>query len=902
MMKTFQMTVWVLMFSVLFCGTPALAQDRLLPARGSEDLQEDGFPCALSGGCDEDIISADPTFIQVTAEGGAVMTSSSLSQSVNGLVGEILIPGHAALVRANVPIFGRAYGENFKEYRVEYGRGEDPTDWTVIETSTTPQTKNVSPDHRYLSADLSIEGNLATWDTGLKNYVYLPTHPKDHPINFKGTYTVRLVVSSLDGQTVEDRVTLHVANVIPNAWGGRVVSPDEHVTLFVPEQSMTAPFRLILIQSAAHAPIMTRKSREHIGHVYEVKEVGERFTKPAVLEMKIPEVIPNDEMARMAIYGYDDTMQKWIHLPTFQRANSEGRLLTRVKALHPFYAVMSTNSTGEGSSPLPVESSDATLVDVTNVPNFGPYLVKENFENDMGQWSNRDGEFGATVSLDESATFDGTQALKIVNAHPGGNFAVNVSTTPFDIREFPVIEFDYRMEPEVKTNFYAKVSGRWYMVGLTDDPMELKRKRVNIANIGSVPGISADDQWHTAQFNLYDMLRTKTGNVMVEELIMADWDVTGYMKLQFGHNRSGATYYIDNFMIRRELETGLRTNDETIVVDTFNQKKERNHLGGAFSGFQNSSGDDGGNIHIGFDSDDASGHGHSLALAYDVSQPKSFSGYVTTFPNLDLRGFHALSFSAKSLDTSQDLFIGIRDSLGHEQKILLSTYLSRTLKTHWEQVMIPLTIFGPKLHLKKIDHLSFSFAYEKQSKGTILLDDIQFHKHVQTFHVDNFEQWHGENLLGGQHRTFAEGVAAVNGTYTRGSPNGLYRLSYGGNIGTINAYASDLLTYAGWETHLGGIDCSRCSQVTFRIRGGQGGEKPNIYLDDGNFRWSVDLEDYQEVTTEWRWITIPLQDFADYGVDLTHLEEFQVVFEWEQMSSTIYLDDVWFGENTGSNP
>ncbi|WP_454061552.1 hypothetical protein [Candidatus Nitrospira salsa] len=897
-MKIFQMTVSVLIIFVLFCGHFVLAQDRLSPASVRDDLQEDGFPCALSGGCEEDIISADPTFIQNPTEGRAVRTSSPLSQEVNGLVGEILIPGHAALVRANVPIFGRAYGENFKEYRVEYGQGEDPTDWTVIETSTIPQTQHISPKQLYLSADLSIEGNLATWDTGLKNYVYLPTHPKDHPINFKGTYTVRLVVSSLDGQTVEDRVLLHVANVIPNAWGGRVVSPDEHVKLFVPEQAMTAPFRLILIQSAVHAPSTTAEDRQPIGKVYEVKEPSERFTKDVILEMKIPKVRKSGGMTRMAIYGYDNTMNEWIHLPTFQRASGGGRLQTRVKKLHAFYVVMLTNRVGEGAHTILVESSGSPLLKVNNVQNPGHYLVKENFENGMGQWSNRDGEVGATVSLDESSTFDGTQALKIVNNNFGGNFAVNVSTTPFDVREFPVIEFDYRMEPEVKTNFFAKVSGRWYMVGLTDDPMELKRKRVNIADIGSVHGILADDKWHTAQLNLYDMLRTKTGNVIVEELIMADWDVPGYMKLQFGHNPSGATYYIDNFMISRELETGLRTSDATIVVDTFNQKKERNHLGGPFSGFQSSSGDDGGNIRIDFDPDDASGRGHSLALSYDVSRPKSFSGYVTTFPNLDLRGFHALSFSTKSLEKSQDLFIGLRDSLGNEQKILLSTYLSRTLKTHWETVMIPLTIFGSELHLKKIEHLSFSFAHDRQSEGKILLDDIQFHRHVQTFHVDNFEEWHGKNLLGGQHRTFAKGVAAVNGSYTRGSPNGLYRLSYGGNIGTINAYASDLLTYAGWETHLGGIDCSRCTQVTFRIRGGQGGEKPNIYLDDGNFRWSVDLEHYQEVTTEWQWVTIPLKDFADYGVDLTHLEEFQVVFEWEQMSSTLYLDDVWFGEKT----
>ena len=620
--------------------------------------------------------------------------------------------------------------------------------------------------------------------------------------------------------------------------------------------------------------------------------------------MKIPEKHREFELERMAIYGYDQAAQEWIHLQTSRRKNESSTFFTRVRQLHAFYAIMSTNRVGEGSHPIPIDPFAKIIHSVkTSVPTPQHYLVQEDFENGVGQWSNRDGEVGATVSLDETSTFDGTKALKVVNVQSGGNFAVNVSTTPFNAREFPVIEFDYRMDPEVKTNLYAKVSGRWYQARLTDDPMDLQHKRVNIADIGSVPGIVADGQWHATQFNLYDMLRTKTGNFIVDELMMADWDVTGYMRLQYGHNRSGATYYIDNFAIGREIEAGLHSNEEVIIVDNFNQKKARNHLRRPVFTFQNTSNPASGNIKIAFDPDDASGRGHSLVLSYDVSRPKTYSGYATTLPHLDLRGFYALSFSAKSLDLNQDMFVGIRDSFGKEKKVLLSTYHVEKLSMDWKQIEIPLAIFGSELNWGAVENLSFSFAnMHTQSKGTILLDDIQFHKHVQVYHVDSFEQWHGKNLLGGEHRTFASGAAAVNGTYTRGSPNGLYRLSYGGNIGKINAYASDLLTYAGWATDLGGIDCSRCSQMSFRIRGGQGGEKPNIYLDDGNFRWSVNLEDYMTVSTEWQSVTIPLEAFAKHGVDLTHLEELQVVFEWEQMSGTLYLDDVWFGQLSGPQP
>src|SRR5205807_2173498 len=105
------------------------------------------------------------------------------------------------------------------------------------------------------------------------------------------------------------------------------------------------------------------------------------------------------------------------------------------------------------------------------------------------------------------------------------------------------------------------------------------------------------------------------------------------------------------------------------------------------------------------------------------------------------------------------------------------------------------------------------------------------------------------------------------------------------------------------HSDLRGIDCSKLQTLSLRIRGAQGGEKPNIYLDDGNFRWGVRISDYAKLTSEWQDVEIPLADFAEYGVDLSHLSEFQVVFEWEHMSGTVFVDDISFGSPStgGSN-
>ena len=77
-----------------------------------------------------------------------------------------------------------------------------------------------------------------------------------------------------------------------------------------------------------------------------------------------------------------------------------------------------------------------------------------------------------------------------------------------------------------------------------------------------------------------------------------------------------------------------------------------------------------------------------------------------------------------------------------------------------------------------------------------------------------------------------------------------------------------------------------------RVRGAEGGENFTIYLDDGNFRWGVDLAQHAKLTTDWQTISIPLSEFSEYGLDLTHLSALQVIFEGHPMSGTVYLDDI----------
>ena len=851
-------------------------------------------PCGAGEHCAQTsagIQCSDPSFVQ-SRQKTLVLSAAQSSSPHNrqDLFAKIDYPLADSLVRADVPIFGLAYGRSFSSYRLEYGKGTTPSTWISIAQSTRPQASNMTPADIDDSADITIHGSLGNWDTGLKNYVYLPSYPKDHPTDLKGIYTVRLVVAGNDGKTVEDRVTLEVGDVIPNAWGGKVTSSDDKVVLDVPEQSLMNSFRLVAIRPAGGMVPSVPADRKLVGEVYAVREAGEKFTKGVRLTFKLgQDSASRNGIKDLGVYAFSKHEKKWVHLDSVYPSGNDSVYAEGIRELSPYYALMKGGALGQGSrtEESPLEGRIVTAA----TPFDMHFLVKDNFEQDTGRWSNRDGEVGAAVSIDRKATFDGTGCLKVTNINKGGNMAVNILDRSFDVREFPLLQFDYRVRKGVKTNFLVKVSGRWYEVGFTGDSRDLKDKRVNIAHIGDIAAVVADDRWHSANCNLYDMLRTKTGNTRVDEIVMADWRVDGFMKLRFGSNTAGSTYYIDNFAISRDATDGLRLNGDTIVVDNFNQKKLTNALNGSTTTFKGNQG----SMMVEFVERHDAGKGNALKLAYDVSPASSFAGYVSSLPSLDLRAFQAVNLQVRCDPECGGLLLGIADSSGHESKVPLTSYLKGGPDPdRWRRVTVPLVAFGGVSDWARIANISIGIGNGRVNRGVAYVDDIGFTKALSSFVVNDFEDSDEVNSLKRRQQLFSSGAAAISGNRTTSSPNRIYRISYGGNIGKVKAYATDIFSYAGWSTEVGGVNCAGFDAVRFRIRGAEGGERPNVHLSDGNFRWGVDIEKYAAVTREWQEVTIPLKDFSEFGVDLTHIQELAFVFEWEKMSGTIYIDDVRF--------
>jgi hypothetical protein len=819
----------------------------------------------------------DPTFVQLSsspADGPSRRLDNDLA-----LHAEIQFPPDGALVKAEVPIFGIASGSRFQSYVVEYGAGVSPTEWKVLTRGTQQEVTPRGLSDMYSLADVGVHGNLATWDTGLKDYVYLPTYPPDHPIDVKGTYTVRLRVIGTDGSTAEDRVTVFAAHVISNAWGGSVTSADGGIRLLVPEHTLKQPFRLLGFEAAQESVPESPLNRRPVGRVYRAYEAGETFTSDATITITLEQSLSDAAAAhRIAIHGYAPEVQQWVELPTTASETPNGFSAT-VRRLHQFYRLMEHS---DGTPALVLRRSRPSPGSLEGQDDSS--LSNQSFERDTGTWHSR---FDDGTEVDRETSPAGSSSLKVTNVNSYGSFGVTAFDTSFDVTVYPIIQFDYRTTAEVKTDIYVKAGGRWYSIGFTDDANDFAYKRVNISSIGRLEGIQQDGAWHTARFNLWDMLRTRTREHIVDEIVLADWDVPGTMRLIPGHNRSGASYWIDNFVIGRDGLAGRRPVSDTFVVDDFSESLGRNRIGGVTDLF---TGGHSGTIDWAIVHDESLGR--VLALHYRLGAD-SHAGYISNLPSLDLRDYQFLRFKTRSSPALRKARIGVRDGAGHESKLSVAEFLPAKGMTEID-VAIPVAGFDRSLDWSTIINVSVSFEAASPDEGHIVIGDLRFERALQSALVESFESLKDRNVLGGSRATFTAGATAATGAVVSDGENTFLRIAFGGEIGKLNAYASEVFSYAGWRTDLRSLDCSRCQTIRFRIRGARGGETPNVYLDDGAHRWCVPLREFVEVTTDWQDVAIPVAHFAKFGVDLTHLSALEFVFEWTPMSGAIYIDEIGF--------
>ncbi|TET11109.1 T9SS type A sorting domain-containing protein, partial [Candidatus Aerophobetes bacterium] len=122
----------------------------------------------------------------------------------------ITSPSADTSVRGQVVIRGTASGYYFKEYKVEYGQGTEPSSWTEITSSASEVT----------------DDTLATWDTTVLS---------------DGSYTLRLTAQDLAGNSAQTKVSLRVNKHPPKAT--LIDYPSETVSGNIPKVPVTFTWR-----------------------------------------------------------------------------------------------------------------------------------------------------------------------------------------------------------------------------------------------------------------------------------------------------------------------------------------------------------------------------------------------------------------------------------------------------------------------------------------------------------------------------------------------------------------------------------------------------------------------------------------------------------------------------------
>lgn len=280
-------------------------------------------------------------------------------------------PDENTLCRANVMVFGTAYvpgdPDGLDHWRLDYGAGRHPTQWTEIKTSDRPVTNDPWPSGKvFFNPNSGAHGNLGDWTVGLTAYKYARTWRA----NLNGLYTLRLTAVAQNGQRAEIKRRVMVGQAIVRTDGGTANSSDFNCRLAIypfsfdhklgrvvaiikqqPPESLATLGKATGTEDTsldAQAVYQTvPPSLQLLGPIYRLYPNGMTFSPTALLEMNHdPEDFrPRQPGAdfnpqRAAIYLWDPLSEHWGPLPTQWHGQTASTRLPQIPEYFAYVALM----------------------------------------------------------------------------------------------------------------------------------------------------------------------------------------------------------------------------------------------------------------------------------------------------------------------------------------------------------------------------------------------------------------------------------------------------------------------------------------------------------------------------------------------------------------------------------
>lgn len=186
--------------------------------------------------------------------------------------------------------------DRLKHWRLDYGAGRNPEQWTLIRESKTPITTDLFAQGRARwDPNTGSRGNMGMWEVGLAGYNYSSWRD-----NLNGIYTLRLSAESTAGEYSEIRVRVIIGEAIVRTLGGTSVSADG---LF---RISFQPFSFDAVTNSRVVAVIKQPSPPHMGLPFQFGPTDELATNAA----PIYETIPDDLELASAIYRvYPNSLQ-----------------------------------------------------------------------------------------------------------------------------------------------------------------------------------------------------------------------------------------------------------------------------------------------------------------------------------------------------------------------------------------------------------------------------------------------------------------------------------------------------------------------------------------------------------------------------------------------------------------
>jgi len=180
-------------------------------------------------------------------------------------------------------------------------------------------------------------------------------------------------------------------------------------------------------------------------------------------------------------------------------------------------------------------------------------LAEGSFEFGLEGWEEHPSALSAQLSRTDETAAAGKYSLRLACLQNGSPFdwwlwsprnqpRPKGQPAGFDAGQYRILSFDYKVPQRLRVDFVLSVNGQDRSIQFTDND-NLERR------IGQVPNVQADNEWHHAEVNLYEMLRRDdptASRFLIKSIRLTGGGVGGGKQRNHPGNYAGTEYFIDN--------------------------------------------------------------------------------------------------------------------------------------------------------------------------------------------------------------------------------------------------------------------------------------------------------------------------------------------------------------------